>query len=61
MRPEWIIYKNEQRVGQALTWHQALDILVKSEGLSRYEVVHSVAEFISIKSSDKLYRIVKER
>lgn len=62
MKPEWIIYKNDQKIGQAVTWYKALDNLMKSEGFERCEI-WGLAPFKSIKSLPfgHVYKIVKER
>ena len=66
-RTEWIIYKNEQKIGQAITWHKGLDILVKQEGLSQVHLCinSNIITFVTQKESfsDQLnrYKIVKER
>ena len=60
MRPEWIIYKNEERIGQAVTWHRALDIVVKQEGLFHVDLWLSDYE-VKFRQDDVYYKIIKER
>lgn len=62
MKPEWIVYKNEQRIGQAITWHKALDVLIKQEPTDRYEIIHH-GQIIFINPANRVYqyKIVKER
>lgn len=64
MKPEWVIYKNEQRIGQAVTWHKALDILVKQEKLSlftvsKFQQVYFVNDLTYTQTAT--LKIVKER
>lgn len=61
MKPEWVIYKNEQKIGQAVTWHKALDILVKQEGLVGFECAVN-ASFVSVllRQEGLIYKIIKE-
>lgn len=47
-RPEWIIYKNDHRIGQAISWHKALDVLVKQERLGEYTVKHYANNYIVV-------------
>ena len=62
MRPEWVIYKNEQRLGQSVTWHGALDVLMRAEGLTTVEI-DKYAQLVLVNrgSRDFNYKIVKER
>lgn len=66
MKPNWTIFKNDRAIGQAITWHKALDILVIQEGLNSFkmEKFRDVL-FIQLigESLDKLtvsYKIQKE-
>ncbi len=36
--PEWTIYKDDRAIGQAKTWHGALDALCKAEGLTSFKI-----------------------
>lgn len=60
MKPEWVIYKNDQRIGQAVTWHKALDIAVQVDALSQYEV-KQFSNIVYVYSHLTIYKIVKER
>lgn len=62
MKPEWVIYKNGQRIGQAITWHKALDILIKQEKLN-FLVLNSYSKAHFIKTTDQsnCYKILQER
>lgn len=65
MKPEWVIYKNDERIGQSVTWHGALDVLVKQEGLTEMHVSKLnavVFVYFQIESEfNTIYKIVKER
>lgn len=58
MPPEWIIYKNEVRLGQAKTWHKALANLVRQEFLTELGKVFIFHGIVIIEGG---YRIIKER
>lgn len=63
MKPEWIIYKNEQRIGQALTWYKAIDILIKQEKCTYLEII-KYSKYVSIRNkseNSQTYKIVQER
>lgn len=63
MKPEWIIYKNEQRIGQALTWHKALDILIEQCKITKL-TIYKYSRLISIFTPDHEldnFKIVKEQ
>ncbi len=61
-RPQWTIYKNDQPIGQAVTWHKALDILMFTCGIIHVEVTRYPGIYI-VKEYNKTdnYKIVKER
>jgi hypothetical protein len=62
MKPEWIIYKNEERIGQAITWHKALDILLKQEGITKFAIhMYTGAVFVESECGKQRYKIIKER
>lgn len=61
--PEWVIYKNQDRLGQALTWHKALDNLVKQANLLTFRVWRqneTQIVFVETDGRDQ-YKIQKER
>lgn len=60
-KPEYIIYKNNYSIGQAITWHGALNLLVIAENLHNYAVEHHAQGYISVISENNTYRIVQER
>lgn len=61
MRPEWVVYKNEQRIGQATTWHKTLSILIEQEKIS-YFVVNKYTKYIQINNGSQFsYKIRQER
>ena len=60
MKPEWVIYKNNMRMGQAVTWHRALDVLVKQEGIKSFRV-EVFQERVFVVSNNESYKLVKER
>lgn len=67
MKNQWTIYKNHQAIGQAVTWHKALDILVKQEGINGFHV-NIYNQYIFINEHTAItnpppkihYRIIKE-
>lgn len=59
-KPEWIIYKDDQRIGQAVTWHKALDILVKQEGIRNTQIDINT-EIVFVQGGVGYFKIVKER
>lgn len=62
IKPEWIIYKEQRPIGQAVTWYRALDILVKLEGLDQFRVL-KMAQLVTVEQINGMgyYKIVKER
>lgn len=60
IKPEWIIYKEGQRIGQGITWHKALDVLIEQERLTSF-YVDKMSQYILINSGDFQYRIIKEQ
>ena len=61
--PQWTIYKNDQRTGQAITWHKALETLTRQEALSAYSIFHCYG-YIRIETNPETstrYRIIKEQ
>lgn len=62
MRPQWVIYKNEQRIGQGISWHKSLDVLVRQEKLN-YFSIDFFSRIVFIHNADKSqsYKIVKEQ
>lgn len=63
IKPEWNIYKNDIKIGQAITWHKALSNLLKLDNIHKYTVEHYAKELLFIKNWDGIYiyKIVKER
>lgn len=64
MKPEWIIYKDDQKIGQAVTWHKALDILIILENIDFF-AVEGFKGIIFVRNNRELenpirYKIVKE-
>lgn len=61
-RPEYIIYKGTERIGQAITWHHALNFLLCAESIAQYKAIHNGSHYITITDmAGNAYRIVKER
>ncbi len=61
VKAEWVIYKNNQPIGQAETWYKALGNLVSIEGINLLRI-NIVAGMVSIDTFDNnIYKIVKER
>lgn len=60
--PEWILYKEQNKIGQAKTWSRALEILCKLEGLNQFKVL-LFGHIITVEQIDGFgyYKIVKER
>lgn len=62
MRPEWVIYKNEQRVSVAISWHKGLDVALKLAGVSCYSVELWVSQVkVKFNFKNDKYEIIKER
>ena len=62
MKPEYVIYKNNEKIGQAVTWHKALDILIIQEGLSNFRAsFFQGIVLISQINNPQVYKIIKER
>ena len=64
LKPEWKIYKNDQCIGQAVTWHKALYNLTQIENLNWYTVEdHNGILFINSEqhnTQEIKYKILKE-
>lgn len=61
--PEWNIYKNDYKIGQAKTWHKALGILIDLDNIGTYSVIMTCGH-ISVHTHERptaRYRIIKER
>lgn len=64
MKPEWVIYKNDIRIGQAITWHKALDILIKTECIQSIQFIQYITSGLIVLvdvHTNKNYKIIKER
>lgn len=61
MKPNWVIYQRDFKIGEAITWYKALDVLVKQEELTSYEVTHNLPEYITITVKGNYYKIIRER
>lgn len=61
-KPCWVVYKNDQRIGQAITWHGALDIAIKHSGLNYIGLncMKQYYSFVDVDNNDS-YKIVRER
>ncbi len=63
--PEWVIYKNDQRLGHAITWHKALDNLLHMELIKhcKFEKYGDLFLIFDLGDSEQInrYKIVKER
>ncbi len=57
-KPAWTIYKQDYVLGGAITWHKALDILVKQEGLTNFTVI-MYKQILSIYSGENHYQIIQ--
>lgn len=60
--PTWNIYKNDNLIGQAMTWYKALYVLTTQENLTHYEVT-KIAGFITVwdlNNNGFYYKIEKE-
>lgn len=67
MKPQWIIYKNDFAIGQAITWHKALSNLCITEHLDNIIVKHLTDGLVLVlpvnigqENSDR-YRIIKQQ
>ncbi len=64
-RPEWVIYKNGQRLGTAVTWHKALANLIDMEPLNQIRLFRYSPSFFVIEdilgTANITYKIIKER
>lgn len=62
LKPDWIVYKNDIAICNGITWHKALDNLIKHEGFMTIELgIYSKVVYISNKDNMHRYKIVKER
>lgn len=64
MLPEWNIYKNDQKIGQTITWHKGLDLLIRSQLMSHFKVEKYGQFYLIIPigcEEINRYKIVKER
>ena len=62
MKPNWVIYKDQRPIGEAITWHKALDILVKLEQLEQFKIL-KLSQLVTVEQINRMgyYKIVKER
>jgi hypothetical protein len=65
MKPCFIVYKNDFRIGQGVSWHKALDVLCKQEGFTNINVTlfNNIYFVRPIERAEELaprYKIIKE-
>lgn len=64
MRPEWVIYKNDIRIGQAVTWHKALDVLINGEKIQALQFIQYIGSGLVVcvdVHTNQNFKIIKER
>lgn len=62
LRPEFTVYSGIIKIGQSVTWHGALSLLVNAECLAQYSVTHTGTQYLLVKdNAGNSYRIVRER
>lgn len=59
MRPEWKILSKSFPIGQAVTWHKALNLLVEKEKLVDFNIKIYAKQYITISSEGNQYIIIK--
>lgn len=60
----YIITINDQKIGQAGSWHKALDVLIRQTGMMRMTITIINRDFVKVSNDnteyDEVYSIKKE-
>ncbi len=55
----WTIYHNNHAIGQARTWHKALDNLIKSERINSVALTRIIKGYYQVVTGDNIFYQIK--